>query len=412
MNAHLFIRRCTFAAAFMMWAASAGAQVDTALKGLGMENIRTVETEDGCIAAFEDRAYRSSYYGVGKAIETALGARKEGSLTLVVTDRNGMPQLRIFIDGNTVEDFACGKATIRDVYTRMEMGTCADRELELLKGTETKAKSAWRPDLTVYPTLFLENTSLDKLYRYAVALAPAIEMPLWKGAEITAQVIFPVVTNQNGELKTIRPGFVTFRQGVYLKKNWHAWVTGGLFNNNRMGGNVEAMWRSPKGRWELGGRLGATVWSLFDEDGWTITNKPKLDAAIYGRVYIPGWNTELYGSVNRFVYGDYGATGEVIRHFGEYTVGLYAMVAGGDINGGFSFAIPLPGKKYNRWKGMRLKPSDYFAFRYSMVAWGDYVDKNLGVYYNDEPNKNRSKGFYQPEYVRYFLIKELDKKKN
>lgn len=410
MNAHLFIRRCTFAAAFMMSAAFAGAQVDTALKSLGMENIRTVETEDGCIAAFEDRAYRSSYYGVGKAIETALGARKAGSLTLVVTDRNGMPQLRIFIDGNTVEDFACGKATIRDVYTRMEMGTCADRELELLKGTETKAKSAWRPDLTVYPNLFLENTSFDKLYRYAVALAPAIEMPLWKGAEITAQVIFPVVTNQKGELKTIRPGFVTFRQGVYLKKNWHAWVTGGLFNNNRMGGNVEAMWRSPKGRWELGGRLGATVWSLFDEDGWTITNKPKLDAAVYGRVYIPGWNTELYGSVNRFVYGDYGAMGEVTRHFGEYTVGLYAMVAGGDINGGFSFAIPLPGKKYNRWKGMRLKPSDYFAFRYSMVAWGDYVDKNLGVYYNDEPNKNRSKGFYQPEYVRYFLIKELDRK--
>ena len=179
MNAHLFIRRCTFAAAFMMSAAFAGAQVDTALKSLGMENIRTVETEDGCITAFEDRAFRSSYYGVGKAIETALGARKEGSLTLVVTDRNGMPQLRIFIDGNTVEDFACGKATIRDVYTRMEMGTCADRELELLKGTETKAKSAWRPDLTVYPNLFLENTSFDKLYRYAVALAPAIACWIW-----------------------------------------------------------------------------------------------------------------------------------------------------------------------------------------------------------------------------------------
>lgn len=393
-----------------MAATVADAQVNMALKELGMENVKYAATDDGSVTAFEDRTYRSSYNGVGNAVKAALNAQKQGSVTLVVTDRNGMPQLRIFIDRQTVEGFGTGELTIRDVYARMEMGTCADREMELLKGKSTEAKSAWRPDLVVYPNLFLENSSFNKLYRYAVALAPAIEMPLWKGAEITAQVIFPVATNQRGELKQIRPGFVTFRQGVYLKNNWHAWMTAGLFNNNRMGGNAEVMWRSPKGRWELGARLGATVWSLFDEDGWYVTTKPKLDAALYGRVYLPWWNTELYGSVNRFVYGDYGVTGELTRHFGEYTVGVYAMMAGGDINGGFSFAIPLPGKKYKRWKGMRLKPSDYFGFRYGMVAWGEYVDKNLGVYYNDEPAKNRSKGFYQPEYVRYFLMKEYDRK--
>lgn len=393
-----------------MAVALADAQVDMALKELGMENVRYAVTDEGSVTAFEDRAYRSTYNGVGNAVKAALKAQKTGNVTLVVTDRNGMPQLRIFIDRQTVEGYGNGELSIRDVFARMEMGTCADREMELLKGKRTEAKSAWRPDLVVYPTLFLENSSFDKLYRYAVALAPAVEMPLWKGAEITAQVMFPVATNQRGELKQIRPGFVTFRQGVYLKNNWHAWMTAGLFNNNRMGGNAEVMWRSPKGRWELGARMGATVWSLFDEDGWYVTTKPKLDAALYGRVYLPWWNTELYGSVNRFVYGDYGVTGELTRHFGEYTVGLYAMIAGGDLNGGFSFAIPLPGKKYKRWKGMRLKPSDYFAFRYGMVAWGEYVDKNLGVYYNDEPAKNRSKGFYQPEYVRYFLIKEYDRK--
>lgn len=393
-----------------MTAAMAHAQVGTALKKMGMENIRYVENGEGSVTAFEDRTFRSSYYGVGKAVEKALEAQNKGNITLVVTDRNGIPQLRIFIDKKTVEEYANGMADLRQVYARMEMGTCADRELEMLKEQKTEAKSAWRPDFTVYPNIFLENTSFDKLYRYAVALAPALEMPLWKGAEITAQVILPVVTNQQGELKTVRPGFVTFRQGVYLKNGWNAWMTAGLMNNNRMGGNMEAAWKSPKGRWELGGRVGATVWSLFDEDGWTITNKPKIDAALYGKVYLPVWNTELYASVNRFVYGDYGAMGELTRHFGEYTVGLYAMIAQGDINGGFSFAIPLPGKKYNRWKGMRLKPADYLAFRYSMVAWGEYIDRKRGVYYYDEPNKNNSKGFYQPEYIRYFLIKEIDRK--
>lgn len=388
---------------------NATAQVGNALKELGMENIRHICTEEGSITAFEDRTFRSSYYGIGKAVVKALEAQKNGDITLVVTDRNGIPQLRIFIDGNTVEDYARGDIRIRDVYSNMELGTCADRELEILKEEKTMAKSAWRPDLVVYPNLFLENTSFDKLYRYAVSLAPTLEMPLWKGAEITAQVIVPVATNQNGELKRVRPGFVTFRQGLYLKNNWNAWVTAGLLNNNRMGGNLEVAWKSPKGRWELGAKAGVTVWSLFDEDGWTITNKPKIDAAIYGKVYVPQFNTEIYVSVNRFVYSDYGAMAEINRHFGEYTVGVYAIMAGGDINGGFSFAIPLPGKKYNRWKGMRIKPSDYWAYKYSMVAWGEYIDKKRGVYYNNEPNKNSSKGFYQPEYIRYFLIKEYDK---
>lgn len=387
---------------------NATAQIGNALKELGMENIKSVCNEDGSITAFEDRTFRSSYYGVGKAIQAALDAQNEGDITLIVTDRNGMPQLKIFIDKNTVDKYGKGLIKIKDVYSVMNLETNADSEMEELKDVKTEAKTRLKPDFVVYPSLFLENTSFDKLYRYAVSLAPALQMHLWKGSELTAQVILPIATNQNGELKQIRPGFVTLKQGMYLKNNWYAYLTAGLFNNNRMGADMEAFWRSKKGRWEIGGRVGATVWSLFDEDGWTITNKPKIDAAIYGKVYIPQWNTEAYASVNRFVYGDYGVMGEINRHFGEYTVGLYAMVAGGDINGGFSFAIPLPGKKYKRWKGMRLKPSDYFGFRYSMVAWGEYIDKNLGVTYNNEPNKNNSKGFYQPEYIRYFLIKETD----
>ena len=107
----------------------------------------------------------------------------------------------------------------------------------------------------------------------------------------------------------------------------------------------------------------------------------------------------------RFVYGDYGIQGDLTRHFGEYTVGLYGVYTGGDINAGFSFAVPLPGKKYKRWKGMRLKPADYFNYRYSMAAWGEFIDRKLGYTYNTVPGENRSKGFYQPDYIRYFLMK-------
>lgn len=396
--------------ALLLATANATAQVDVQLRELGMENIRSVETERGSLTAFEDRVYRNSYTGVGEAISAALKGQHEGEICLVVADRNGIPQLKITIDGELTTQYHRGAVSLEQVYRGMELSTCADEEMEQLRGSRTTARSAGRPDLTIYPTLFLENTSFDKLYRYAVALAPTLEMPLWKGAELTAQVIVPVATNQKGELKQVRPGFVTLRQSFYLKRNWRLQATAGQFDNHRLGGQAEAYWRSPKGRWELGGRLGATIYSIFDNQGWTVTNKWKLDAAAYGRVYIPQWNTELCGTVNRFVYGDYGVQGEVTRHFGEYTIGVYAMLADGDMNGGFSFAIPLPGKKYKRWKGVRVKPADYFAFRYGMVAWGEYVDRQRGETYRTEPDQYRSKGFYQPEYVRYFLLKELERK--
>lgn len=389
---------------------SVKAQVDVALQKLGMENIRYVPTSSGgSITAFEDRTFRSSYYGVGKALEAAVNAQKEGDIVMVVTDRNGLVQLRMGIPDELVRGYHNGSVSMRDILCSMEMSTNADREMEMLKGSRNEASGRWKPDLVVYPSVYLENSSLDKLFRYAVAISPAIEMPLWKGAELTAQVIFPIATNQKGELKTIRPGYVTLRQGFDLKRNWKVWGTAGLFNNNRMGGCLEAMYRSRNGRWEAGGKLGATVWSMFDNNGWAITTKPKIDAELYGRVYLPWWNTEITGSVNRFVYGDYGMKGELVRHFGEYTVGIFAMLADKDFNGGFSFAIPLPGKKYNRWNGVRIKPADYFSYRYNMVAWGEYVDNKRGRYYNSDIGSNRSKGFYQPEYIRYFLLKETDR---
>ena len=164
-------------------------------------------------------------------------------------------------------------------------------------------------------------------------------------------------------------------------------------------------WRNKNGRWEAGAKLGLTIYSIFDNAGWTVNRKPKVNASLYGRTYLPAWNTEITVEAARFVYGDYGIQGDLTRHFGEYTVGLYGVYTGGDINAGFSFAVPLPGKKYKRWKGMRLKPADYFNYRYSMAAWGEFIDRKLGYTYNTVPGENRSKGFYQPDYIRYFLMK-------
>lgn len=387
----------------------ANAQVAERLAELGMENIRTIRTAEGITVAYEDRAYRSSYQGVGKAIQTALETMEtDEALTLTILDGNGLPQLNIGLDANVVREYRNGTAGLKEVFARMTLSRNTDQALERLKGTKTEARSAWRPDLTIYPHIFLENSRFDKLYRYYIGLAPALEMPLWKGGELTAQVILPIVGNLKGEQSQIRPGCVTISQGFYLKKNWTLTLAAGQFTSHRLGAAGEANWKTDDGRWEAGAKAGVTIYSIFVDKEWTVTRKPKLNASVYGRTYIPQWNMEAEVEAARFVYGDYGAKAGLIRHFGEYTVGVFALYTDGEVNGGFNFAIPLPGRKYKRWNGVRIKPSDYLSYQYNMVAYGDYIDRKLGITYNTEPGKNRSKGFYQPDYIRYFLIRHCD----
>jgi hypothetical protein len=58
---------------------------------------------------------------------------------------------------------------------------------------------------------------------------------------------------------------------------------------------------------------------------------------------------------------------------------------------------------------VRVRQADYFAMEYSMESWGRYADEKMGETYRTRPDENRSNRFFQPEYIRYFLIKEANK---
>ena len=91
----------------------------------------------------------------------------------------------------------------------------------------------------IYPDLFLENNTFDELYTYAINLNPAVEMALWKGGKMTAQVILPVATNLSGEMKRIRPGIIALSQDVRFRHNIFGKMTVGNFTNNRYGAQLE-----------------------------------------------------------------------------------------------------------------------------------------------------------------------------
>ena len=357
-----------------------------------MENIQTVtEVNGNTTIAFEDNVYRGTYRGIGKAIEAAMEGMHGGNLQMVVLEHS-IPQLCSTLTEKVITEYKEKQITIGEVYRQMGISYDTDEAME------------------VYPEVKMENSSFDRLYTYYVNLAPAVEMALWKGAELTAQVVFPVATNLKGQYKKIRPGVIALSQEFCLGKGFLGRVTAGNFTNNRMGAQAEMKYRTANGRLELGAVAGGTVQSvLTDDEGWYISRKLRMNAALKASVYEPRFNLQFDLQAARYLYGDYGVRGDCTRHFGEYAIGVYGMYTDGEINGGFHFAIPLPGKKWSRNRGVRVRQADYFAMEYSMESWGRYADEKMGETYRTRPDENRSNRFFQPEYIRYFLIKEANK---
>lgn len=405
------IARTAIAIILLVVCGAINAQVAESLKAIGMENIRYIQTQGMTTVSFEDNVYRSTYYGVGKAVDACLKDKVQGDLQLVIME-NQIPRLCINLPDSLTEAYRNGKISLQQVYTNMGITVDTDQAMELLKeaGKEI-ASSAWKMDVIVYPDLILVNTTFDELYTYAINLNPALEMDLWKGGKLTTQVILPVATNYSGEKKRIRPGIMTLSQQVRFRHNLFGRLIAGNFTDNRIGVQLEMKYRSNNGRMELGALVGTTSFSATTPDeGWYIGRKQRVNAAVMASVYEPCTNIQLDLKASRYIYGDYGIRGDCTRHFGEYAIGVYALYTKGKINGGFHFAIPLPGKKWSRKGFVRIKPADYFAWTYGMVAHGKYIDERMGKSYNVLPGENRSTGFYQPDYIRYFLIKELQKR--
>lgn len=386
------------------------AQVAEKLQQLGMENIRVVTDDGNTTVAFENNVYRGTYRGIGKAIVAALEGMNRGNLQMVVLD-DAIPQLCITLTEKVIREYKEKQITLADVYRQMGINYDTDEAMRILKHShKTINSSTGKVDIVVYPEVKLENSSWDRLYSYYINLAPAVEMDLWKGAELTAQVVFPIVTNLKGQYNKIRPGVIALSQEFNFGKGFLGRVAAGNFTNNRMGVQAEMKYRTANGRLELGAVAGSTVQSILTNDeGWYISRKQRINAALKASVYEPHFNLQFDLQASRYLYGDYGVRGDCTRHFGEYAIGLYGMYTDGEINGGFHFAIPLPGKKWSRNRGVRIRQADYFAMEYSMTTWGKYTDEKMGETYKTRPDENRSNRFFQPEYIRYFLIKEANK---
>lgn len=372
--------------------------VDSAhsLKDMGFENVR-VRVVDGVVyAAVEATAYRGTFRGAGVALnKLAADFPDATSFELVILEYK-VPEVHV----HAVKDY--DKWTVGVDYA---VGNVMDN----LKMVEQQGSSTGKVDVTFYPMVSIDNHRFDKLCEYLICLAPSFETTLWKGNRVTVQPIFPVAGNvAKGSSDTyVHLGVASLQQRFLNSDRWYGDIAGGFFLYDRVGAHARLGYKANKNL-GLTLQLGLTGDAYVDGDGYNVSKPDRFNFMLKADYYEPNTRLQCSLSAGRFVYGDYGARLDCTRHFGEYAIGLYGILTGGEHNAGFHFAIPFGGRSQRRKGALRLRLPQYFDWEYSMVSYYKYSFEKMGQEYEERPDKNRSAHYWQARYIEQYLQKFLD----
>ena len=370
-----------------------------------MENIREVNLNESCYLSWEDPVYRGSCRGLAEIIRLIARKSMEEKDFHLVIQENRIPQILLLLRGKDLTQYRLHQKSWDELIRSAEITYDTDEAAQILKKAEkTEHTSAGRVDVVLYPQLNLRNSWFDKIYGASVNIAPAVEVALWKGAYFTGQVIFPIWNNMEGEMDYIRAGMVTLRQDIRLPKRWFASVSVGNFDCQRIGADARLEWHTADDRWKMGIRGGLTGASVFYGGKWKVSRWERFTGATSVRYYEPTYNLEMELTGERYIYGDYGGRIDLTRHFGEVSIGLFAMYSGGEANGGFSFSVPMPRKKRYRRGYFRVRLPEYWGLGYEAQSGNEYTEHRLGRRYEIRPEESRSAGFYNPDFVRVNLF--------
>ena len=315
------------------------------LVDLGFENISWDDTSDERVYVMENSAYRLNGVGIAKAVEVvSANGMPDGKSCRLIFLKNNIPQISVCFDYQASDSIISPREEDWDVS--YDLGK---NWRNFTRGKKINS-SLYKVDIVVYPELSLKNLVITQVYQVLFNISPAIEVSLWKGMKLTAQVVFPVYNDGYGtRAGKIHPGFLTIQQSVRLPYNIWGTLTLGMFNAGRYGGDLHLFHPFKNERFSIEGRIGLTSTYYWDKFELVYGTKKRLTWNIGGSFYWPRYNIQMSAKFEQFLLGERGVRVDIIRHFRYCSVGFYAMKADGiRANGGFRFQVALPPYRYKR----------------------------------------------------------------
>ena len=226
-----------------------------------------------------------------------------------------------------------------------------------------------------------------KIYEILLNLTPGVKWNMGKGWQAAAQALVPVYNDYGDRYKKVRLNMAVLSKEAHWRSRWFLKASGGLFGRERYGLDLKGMY--VVNRWlALEVQAGLTGYCSMAVD-WEASTPKRITALLGTDVYLNKWNTQFRARGGRFLYEDYGAIVEAMRHFNHCTVGLYGEYSNeGGKNAGFKVVMMIPPYKRKR-RTVNFRPASNFRLTYSMEG-----DAYANKMYTTDPEENEREGWF------------------
>lgn len=255
-------------------------------------------------------------------------------------------------------------------------------------------------DIFMGTELNYKDITHERVYDLLINLTPGVKWNMGQGWMISGQAFIPVVNQYGGYYKKVRLNMATLSHEGRLGNNLYIKKSIGLFGLERYGADLKLFY--PLTDWlALDGQMGYTGFCSM-ATGWKCSKIDRFTGTAGIRIYLSPSNTEFRAQAGRYIYGDYGAIGEAMRHFKHCTVGLYAQISdvGGTAsswqrNGGFKIVMMIP-PYTRRHRKVNIRPASNFRLTYNIEA-NQYANK----VYTTDPEQNERNGWFSRDLLRW-----------
>ena len=377
---------------------SRGETTTELLVNQGFENVRYAENEKECIYTVENNVYKAQGVGIAKALDIIQkhGLTDDKRCKVIITNLD-VPELSLTYEPIDVADTTTTK---KNWETSYNIGD----SWNLVKKEKKKNSSRFKVDILVYPQLSYKNLIITQIYQVLFTLNPAIEVSLWQGMKLTAQIVVPIYNDGYGSWNDQkRMGFLTLSQKFRLPYNIKGKAVVGIFNMDRYGLDLNLFRPFDfDSRFSLEGRLGYTSIGYWDNFKFLYTKKDFITTWTLGaNYYWPRYNTEFSLKWEKYLLEEKGVKFEMTRNFRYASISFYAQKTSvAKSNGGFRFQILLPAYKQKRHKYIpRINTSPNMGVVYNAGNEQYYYQ-----YYRSEASENiMNENSFNP----YFIKSEL-----
>ena len=335
--------------------------LESKLSKKGFNNVIAFKKDNLLVVSYENRIFKYETKVICNILKEVVTTQFEISKVVLVPTFNNIPIVTIKLNTNDYLKIRRNQLPYGDVKSFLSIEREIWDDIRIIKKRRTES---YFFDIVIHPQLKVDIGGFTEFASLQFNIAPEANISLWKGMNLSAQIILPIYNGFKTNNSRIRPGLISINQIFRFPHNTFLSTTFGLFSHERYGIHLASRKIFLNGSLSLGTDFGFTGEARNRENNITTKKINYLTALVNAKYFINKYDLWLHLTYGKFLHNEVGGQIELLRQFRNVDLGLFVIKFQNETNAGFRFAIPLYTSKSFKTKSLKIRLPKEFNWEY------------------------------------------------